>query len=188
MSCCIEKRLEARLNLAFKAAVEERRVPELVAIALGRNGDVLYKGAFGSVNISDEVRSTIDIFDTCEIFSLTKIVTCVAALQLLEKGKLDLDDPVEKYLPSFKELPVMEGFSEQGDPIFRPPKTKATIRHLMTHTSGLAYDFFDEDHRRYRTGRQNGKERRKSNRMQPRTVSKHRSHLIRGQRTLMESV
>ena len=75
---------------------------------------------------------------------MTKMVTTTAALQLVEQGKLDLDEPVEKYRPEFAELQVLEGFD--GDtPQLRAPKSQATVRHLVTHTSGLAYWFWNAD-------------------------------------------
>ena len=75
---------------------------------------------------------------------MTKMVTTTAALQQVERGNLDLDAPVEQYLPEFADLQVLEGFD--GDtPRLRPPATRATVRHLVTHTSGLAYWFWNAD-------------------------------------------
>ena len=78
------------------------------------------------------------------IASMTKIVTTTAALQLVERGKLDLDAPVDQYLPEFADLQVLEGF-DGDEPRLRAPATQATVRHLVTHTSGLAYWFFNAD-------------------------------------------
>ena len=75
---------------------------------------------------------------------MTKMVTTTAALQQVERGNLDLDAPVDQYLPEFADLQVLEGFD--GDtPRLRAPATRATVRHLVTHTSGLAYWFFNAD-------------------------------------------
>jgi methyl acetate hydrolase len=72
----------------------------------------------------------------------------VAALQLVEQGRLDLDAPVDAYRPEFAEIKVLEGFD--GDtPRLRAPASRATVRHLVTHTSGLAYWFWDENVARY---------------------------------------
>ena len=75
---------------------------------------------------------------------MTKMVATTAALQQVERGNLDLDAPVEQYVPEFADLQVLEGFD--GDtPRLRPPATKATVRQLATHTSGLAYWFWNAD-------------------------------------------
>jgi methyl acetate hydrolase len=77
-------------------------------------------------------------------------VASVAALQLLEQGKLKLDDLVEKYVPKIQKLKVLDGFDEKEDPKYRDPKTKATILMLLTHTAGFSYDFFDEPSLKWR--------------------------------------
>ncbi|KAK4231610.1 beta-lactamase/transpeptidase-like protein [Podospora fimiseda] len=80
-----------------------------------------------------------------QIASMTKQVVAVAALQLIEQDKLSLEDLVEDYLPSWKNISVLQGFdSVCGEPILRQPKTKATILNLFTHTSGLAYWFLTD--------------------------------------------
>jgi CubicO group peptidase (beta-lactamase class C family) len=76
------------------------------------------------------------------IASMTKAVTCVAAMQLFEQGRFSLDDPAEKYLPELANLSVFESFdSTTGAYKVRPAATKVTIRQLFTHTSGLGYGF-----------------------------------------------
>ena len=78
------------------------------------------------------------------IMSMTKMVATVAALQLMERGDLDLDEPIETYRPEWADMQVLEGFD--GDtPRLRAPATKATVKHLVTHTSGLGYWFFSDD-------------------------------------------
>ncbi|MDN5874963.1 MAG: beta-lactamase family protein, partial [Sinobacteraceae bacterium] len=80
--------------------------------------------------------------------SMTKAVATTAALQLVEQGKLGLDDPVESVLPEFGAIRVLDGFD--GDaPILRAPASKATVRQLMSHSSGLGYFFFSEKLSRY---------------------------------------
>jgi methyl acetate hydrolase len=134
--------MEARLNNAFQAAVDSKKMPGCGGIVLDKSGNVLWKGAFGTTNIMDPEAPAYGLDTPLMIFSCTKLVTTVLALQLLEEGKLSLDDPVEKYCPEFAQLQVLEGFDEEGRPKYRDPKTKATILHLLTHTTGLAYDFF----------------------------------------------
>jgi CubicO group peptidase (beta-lactamase class C family) len=78
------------------------------------------------------------------IASMTKAITSTACLQLVEQGKFTIDDPVEKYLPQFYKAPVFESFdAATGDYKLRPAKTAVTVRHLLTHTSGLGYPFTD---------------------------------------------
>jgi CubicO group peptidase (beta-lactamase class C family) len=71
------------------------------------------------------------------IYSMTKTVTTVAALMLMEEGKLDLDDPVEKYLPEFSGMRIFTGGSADL-PQLRPANRKITLRQLLTHTAGFA--------------------------------------------------
>jgi CubicO group peptidase (beta-lactamase class C family) len=73
---------------------------------------------------------------------MTKPVTSVALMQLVEQGRIGLDDPAEKYLPELAGLKVIESFNAAtGDYTFRPPSRLPTVKHFLTHTSGLAYPF-----------------------------------------------
>lgn len=83
------------------------------------------------------------------IASCTKAITSAAALQLVERGVLDLDAPVGERLPILASLKVLEGFDAAGAPKVRPARRPITLRSLLTHTSGLAYDFFSDDLTRY---------------------------------------
>ncbi|WGU40602.1 MULTISPECIES: serine hydrolase [unclassified Phenylobacterium] len=87
--------------------------------------------------------------DTFWIASCTKAITSAAALQLVERGVLDLDAPVGERLPNLASPQVLEGFDADGAPRLRPASTPLTLRRLLTHTSGLAYDFFHADLARY---------------------------------------
>jgi methyl acetate hydrolase len=84
-----------------------------------------------------------------QIMSMTKAVTTVAALQLVEQRKVDLDEPVARHLPQFEKVQVLEGFDSNGKPSLRPATTSPTLRHLLTHTSGLCYDVWDKNMFRY---------------------------------------
>jgi methyl acetate hydrolase len=122
-------------------AVERGDVPMVVAMAADEGGPI-YEGAAGERSPGSGEPITPDTM--LRIASMTKMVTTVAALQQVERGKLDLDAPVESYVPQFAELQVLEGFDGE-EPRLRPPASQATVRHLMTHTSGLAYWFFNAD-------------------------------------------
>lgn len=142
--------MQSRLDAAFSAATDAKKVPGIAAIAMDRSGAVLFKGAYGDTNTSDPTSSVKMSGDTpVMIWSCTKLFTSVAALQLVEQGKLNLDDPVEKYVPKIAKIQVLEGFDSDVKPQLRPPKTKITVLHLMTHTAGFTYDFFNADTARY---------------------------------------
>jgi len=142
--------MDSRLGNAFSSAAEANKVPGVAAIALDRDGKILFKGAYGVTNASQPSEAAKMTADTpMMIFSCTKLFTSVAALQLMEQGKLNLDDPVEKYVPGIADIQVLDGFESDDKPKLRPAKTKATILQLMTHTAGFTYDFFDANTLRY---------------------------------------
>lgn len=127
------------LDQQLRAAVERKDVPGLVAIAADRHG-VIYEGAFGVAEGAAGRAMTMDAL--FRIASMTKAVTAVAAVQLIEEGKLALDDAAEKYLPELANLPVFESFdAATGAYKLRPAKSPITVRQLFTHTSGLGYPF-----------------------------------------------
>src|SRR4029450_3042465 len=111
-------------------------VPPVAAIAANRDG-ILYEGGAG-VRVVGESDDPVGTSTQFRIMSMTKMVATTAALQQVERGDLDLDAPVEEFRPEFAEVQVLDGWD--GDtPRLRPPATKATVRHLITHTSGLGY-------------------------------------------------
>lgn len=129
----------------FEQAAAESVVPGVVAVAGDRDG-VLYEGAFGRRSVDGG--SPVSADTTMALASMTKAITCVAALQLLERGAIELQQPVGDVLPAFDELQVLEGFDGER-PRLRAPASRATIRQLLTHTSGLSYWFSNPDVLRY---------------------------------------
>jgi CubicO group peptidase (beta-lactamase class C family) len=129
----------------LSGGIARRKVPAVVGMAAGESR-TLYAGAFGTRDSSGVAARIDSIF---AIASMTKAVTTVAALQLVEQGKVDLDGLVAKHLPQLAELDVLEGFDAGGKPSLRPLKTPVTLRHLLTHTSGFCYDTWDGDMFRY---------------------------------------
>src|SRR5882724_8389650 len=128
------------IDQVLAAAVAEGDVQNVVAMAADRDG-VVYEGASGPRAVGQDAPIGPD--SSLRIASMTKMVATVAALQQSERGNLELDAPVDTYLPAFADLQVLEGFD--GDtPKLRPAGARATVRQLVTHTSGLAYWFFDE--------------------------------------------
>jgi methyl acetate hydrolase len=137
--------VSTEIDVILGAAVAAGTVPGVVAMAADTDG-LVYEGAAGlrAADSSDPITP-----DTMmRIASMTKPVTAVAALQLFEQGSLDLDAAVETYRPEFASLQVLEGFD--GDtPRLRPPAAQATVRDLLTHTSGLAYWIWDKEIDKY---------------------------------------
>jgi methyl acetate hydrolase len=129
----------AALDTSLRAAVERKDVPGVVALVTNRER-VLYQGAFGVADVATGRPLAPDAL--FRIASMTKPVTSVALMQLIEQGRLTLDDPAEKYLPELAGLKVVENFdAATGGYQLRPPASKPTVRHFLTHTSGLAYPF-----------------------------------------------
>jgi methyl acetate hydrolase len=129
------------IDEVLQTAVDRGDVPGVVAMAAGDDGPI-YEGAAG-IRAAD-AGDAITPDTMLRIASMTKMVTTVAALQLSEQGTLELDAPVDTYRPEFGDLQVLEGFD--GDtPVLRPAASRATVRQLMTHTTGLAYWFWNAD-------------------------------------------
>lgn len=132
-----------QIDQVLKAAVDSGAVP--CAIALAADGDgLVYEGAAGSRTPDSGDAVTPDTM--LRIASMTKMVATAAALQLVERGTLDLDAPVDTYRPEFADLPVLEGFDGDGStPRLRAPARRATVHQLVTHTTGLGYHFINAD-------------------------------------------
>jgi CubicO group peptidase (beta-lactamase class C family) len=127
------------LDTSLRSAIERKDVPGVVALVTNRER-VLYKGAFGVADVATSRALSSDAL--FRIASMTKPVTSVALMQLVEQGRLGLDDPAEKYLPELVGLKVFESFdAATGAYVLRPASKPPTVRHFLTHTSGLAYPF-----------------------------------------------
>jgi CubicO group peptidase (beta-lactamase class C family) len=127
------------LDASLRAAVERRDVPGVVALVTDRER-VIYQSAFGVADVSTGRPLNADAL--FRIASMTKAVTSVALMQLIEQGRLGLDDPAEKYLPELAGLKVFESFdAATGAYQLRPAARPATVKQFLTHTSGLAYPF-----------------------------------------------
>ena len=127
------------LGLALRRGLEESRIPGVVAFATNCSR-VLYRAAFGLADIEAKRPMTEDAM--FRIASMTKPITSIAAMQLIEQKRFALDDPVDKYLPEFENLKVFESFDHAtGDYRLRPARKSATVRQLLAHTSGIGYNF-----------------------------------------------
>jgi methyl acetate hydrolase len=137
------------IDNVLRNAVEQRKVPGVVAMAT-RGGAVVYQGAFGNRREHPPTQMTVDtIF---RIASMTKPVTSVAVMQLVEAGKVKLDGPAGQYLPEIAKAQVIDRIDPKtGEAVMRPPKTPVTVRELLSHTSGYGYDRWDPVLHEYRT-------------------------------------
>ncbi|HEY6254995.1 MAG TPA: serine hydrolase domain-containing protein [Xanthobacteraceae bacterium] len=134
-----EARQPKLIDGRLRQAVAEKSVAGVVAIATDRKG-VFYRGAFGVADAA--AARPLTAHALFRIASMTKAVTSVAAMQLVEASKFSLEDPVAKYLPAFADLTVFDAFDAgSGDYRLRPARGPVTVRHLMTHTSGFGYPF-----------------------------------------------
>jgi CubicO group peptidase (beta-lactamase class C family) len=131
-----------RLTATIRQYVEEGRIAGTVTL-IARHGRVVHLEAAGRRDI--EVRLPMEKDTIFRIASMSKAVTSVAALMLMEEGKLLLTDPVSKYIPAFRKtavlVPAAPGAPEDAPLETVPAKREITIRDLMTHTAGLGYGF-----------------------------------------------
>ncbi|MCP1847337.1 MULTISPECIES: serine hydrolase domain-containing protein [unclassified Bradyrhizobium] len=131
---------KAQIDQVLRQKSEAKEIPGVVAIA-ATGKDVIYEGAFGKRDLSKSDPMTAD--SVFWIASMTKAVTSAGAMQLVEQGKLSLDEPIGKLLPDLAAVQVLDGFDAKGEPQLRPAKKPITLRQLMTHTAGFAYDMWD---------------------------------------------
>jgi len=136
----------AGIDKALAEAVNSGRVPGVVALAADDKGTI-YSGAFGKRNLAQAQPMTVD--SVFWIASMTKAVTTAAAMQMVEQGKLKLDQPASEILPDLASAQVLEGFDAAGKAQLRPVKRPVTLRHLLTHTAGYTYDIWNENTGRY---------------------------------------
>jgi methyl acetate hydrolase len=134
-------RTTASIDALLNACVTKGDVPGVAAMAADRDG-IIYEGAFGARALGGAAMTTDTV---CWIASMTKAVTGVCAMQLIEQGKLDLDSPASNLLPAIGDAQVLTGFDASGFPITRAPKRAATLRHLLTHTAGFSYEIWNMD-------------------------------------------
>ena len=127
------------IDEAMRGAVARKEVAGVVVMAADRKR-IIYQGAFGVADIGEARPLKLDAL--FRIASMTKAITSTAAMQLVEQGRFAIEDPVQKYLPEFAKLSVFESFDGATGAYRVRPATKAvTVRHLLTHTSGLGYAF-----------------------------------------------
>jgi len=134
------------VDTLFRQAVESKKMPGIVAVAATEAGTV-YEGAFGTREMGASAPMTLDTI--VWIASMTKAITATAAMQLVERGKLDLDRPAQELVPELGRARVLEGFDGSGQPKLRAPKRPITLKHLLTHTAGYGYEIWRAEIARY---------------------------------------
>jgi len=135
----------ARIDVMCKEAVANGSVPGVVAL-VARRGKIVFHRAYGLAdNATQRPLKRDDIF---RIASQSKAITATAVMMLWEEGKFRLDDPVAKYIPEFAETGVLKTYNaDEVSWTTEPVRTPITIRHLLTHTSGIGYGVIDSDER-----------------------------------------
>ena len=128
----------SRLDETIEAGMARAGLPGVVALVGSRDG-VIYEKAFGARGSNDPTPMTPDT--EFSLFSMTKAVTSVAAMQLVERGLLALDDDMGAILPWLANPRVVTGYDDAGEPLTRPAARPITLRHLLTHTAGFGYEF-----------------------------------------------
>src|SRR5215469_1309319 len=137
---------QAQIDRVLSQATEHKDVPGVVAMAANDKG-IIYEGAFGTRDLAHGPEMTLDtIF---RLASMTKAVTSVTAMQLVEQGRLQLDQPIGNVLPELSAPQVLDGFDDAGAPRLRPAKRPITLHHLLTHTAGFGYETWDPNLIRY---------------------------------------
>ena len=133
------KRLE-RIRPVMQGYVDQKKIAGLSTM-IARKGKVVHFEQVGQLD--KELNKPMTEDAVFRIYSMTKPIICVALMTLYEQGKFQLTDPVAKFIPAFNDLKVLEcdekGEAKEVD-LARPP----TIRSLLTHTSGLSYDFLED--------------------------------------------
>ena len=129
------------LDSLFNFAISNHEIPA-AALMIIHKGETIYDKAFGWKNL--EEKQALKNTDLFRIASMTKAITAVGVMQLVEKGQISIDDEISKYIPEFKNPTIL--VEVLGDSSFtsKPAENEITVRHLLTHTSGLGYGFQSE--------------------------------------------
>ena len=126
-----------QITPAMQRYVDDEKLPGIITL-VARHGRIVHFQAVGMMDIENEKPMETDTI--LRFYSMTKPVTSVAVMMLFEDGKIQLDDPVSKYIPEFKDLKVREK-NPDGEFSLRAPQRAMTVRDLMRHTSGLTYQY-----------------------------------------------
>ncbi|HZD11670.1 MAG TPA: serine hydrolase domain-containing protein [Candidatus Binatia bacterium] len=131
-----------RIQPAMQGYIDEGKIAGISTVAI-RQGEIIHSGCYGMLDI--EAGKPLQPDSIFRIYSLTKPITAVALLMLIEEGSLELDDPISKYFPKLGQVKVYSS-SAEGESTFEEIEREITIWHLLTHTSGLAYGYGVDAH------------------------------------------
>jgi methyl acetate hydrolase len=134
------------IDTALRSATTSGELPGIVAMAANDSG-IVYEGIFGERRFREGPAMTRDT--VFRVASMVKLITSVAALQLVEQGKLSLDAPPPDIDPALSAPQVLDGFDGAGKPHLRAPRRPLLLRHLLTHTAGFTYRLWDAEELRY---------------------------------------
>jgi CubicO group peptidase (beta-lactamase class C family) len=137
----VRNRAFAPIDRALQDAVDNKTVAGIVGMGATPQG-LVYEGSFGHADIAAGTAISPD--SVFWLLSMTKAITATACMQLIEQGKLRLEQPASDILPQLKSPQVLEGFDASGKPKLRPAKRPITVRHLLTHTSGYTYSVWSD--------------------------------------------
>lgn len=135
--------MTTEINAALDERIASGSLPGVVVQAIDRKGHTIHSHASGKLESEsgDDAKSDTVFW----IASCTKAITATACMQLVEQGKLTLDEPVDKFIPELtSKAKILTGYDEHGEPKLQAPKNKITLRHLLTHTAGLGYTFYNQ--------------------------------------------
>jgi CubicO group peptidase (beta-lactamase class C family) len=138
------------MEKTFEAACAAHDMPGVVLVAISRDGKFQYTNTFGNLSVADDASGPMTPDTPMWIASCTKLLTTIAALQCVERGLWTLDADVSPILHELKDMDILTGFDPEGKPIYVKAQNKITLRTLLTHSSGLAYDLFNPTIQKWR--------------------------------------
>jgi len=131
----------ARLDKVMQEEIDQKRKAGIVVL-IARRGSIAHFKAYGMADTESGVKMRTD--HLFRLYSMTKAITSVALLTLYEEGKFQLTDPLEKYIPAFKDAKVFAGLDPKGEMILEEPKRKITVQDVFRHTAGFTYGLFSD--------------------------------------------
>jgi len=134
------------IDIAMRHAVDTGVAAGVAAVGASKDG-LVYEGTFGAADAHAGTPMSLDT--VFWLLSMTKAFTATACMQLVEQGRLHLDQEASTILPQLASPKVLDGFDADGKPRLRPAKRAITVRHLLTHTSGYTYSIWSENLTRY---------------------------------------
>ncbi|KAK5197663.1 hypothetical protein LTR92_001905 [Exophiala xenobiotica] len=135
---------------AATARGPDQKIPGAVVMAADASGKIIYSQAEGYTSVTPEEAKPMTIDTTFWIASCTKLLTTIAALQCVEKGDLSLDADISNVLPEWEAPEILTGFDDAGEPQLKKATNHITLRQLLTHSSGMGYDFLSPELARWR--------------------------------------